>query len=89
MAVDYIVIDESKRQGAAIRQLVNYQGETIERLRSFKAVLDEMVDGADYTEIESELGLSVGEGITVYNLVTGALAAVDVYAVRTLVARLG
>jgi len=89
MATDYIGLDESKRHSQALRQLVNYQTESLERLRSCKAVLDEMIDGSDYSEIETELGLSAGEGEIVYNLIAGALAVVDVYAVQTVIARLG
>jgi len=84
---DYINISSDTRHGAAMRQAVNYQQETLERLRSLKATFDEMVDGADYSVIETQLGLQAGEGELVYNLHAGALAAVDVAAVTQFLAR--
>lgn len=86
---DYIDVSADTRHGAALRQAVNYQQESLERLASLKAVLDEMVDGADYTVVETQFGLSAGEGTLLYNLATGALAAIDVAAVTQFLGRLG
>lgn len=86
---DYIDISSDTRHGAAMRQAINYQQESLERLRALKAVFDEMVDGADYGVIETQLGLSAGEGELVYNLTSGALAAIDAVNVTQFLARLG
>ena len=86
---DYINISSDTRHGAAVRQAVNYTQETAERLTQLKALFDEMVDGADYSVIETQLGLEAGQGEIVYNLVAGAKGAMDVSAVTQFLARLG
>lgn len=89
MAVDYIDVSSDTRHGAALRQAVNYLQEALERLRVCQTTYDEMVDGADYSEIETQLGLTAGQGVLVYNLTVGAKAAVDVTDVTQFLARLG
>lgn len=86
---DYIHVSSDTRHGAALRQAVNYQQESLERLRALKATLDEMVAGADYSVIETRFGLQAGEGELVYNLTVGALAEIDVANVTQFLARLG
>ena len=44
------------------------------RLATLKADFDQMVNGADYTPLEAALGLTAGQGVIVYNLVSGASA---------------
>jgi hypothetical protein len=48
-----------------------------------------MVNGSDYTMIESLFGLNAGQGQTLYNLVVGANAAVNVSAVTQLINQVG
>lgn len=86
---DYIDVSTDTRHGALLRQAVNYQQESLERLRSLKAVLDEMVVGDDYTVIETQFGVAAGEGVLIYNLTAGALAEIDVSNVTQFLARLG
>lgn len=45
-----------------------------DQIRLLKEAMDQMIDGSDYTMLETAFGLSTGNGQTVYNLVAGTLA---------------
>lgn len=91
MAVDHISIDQTKRLGARLRRLVDKQRGELDEMIALKAIMDECVDGTDYTEIAVRFGIgsTTAEGQAVYNLLTGALAAINVFATQTLLARCG
>ena len=46
-------------------------------LRELQLLMTSMRDGADYSLIESKFSLEAGRGVTLYNMVTQALALVD------------
>ncbi len=52
-------------------------------------VLNAMVTNGSYTQIETLFGLSTGQGETLYNLVVGANAAINVSAVTQLINEVG
>jgi uncharacterized protein YecE (DUF72 family) len=89
MAVTYIKVDVSKRLGADLRQTVVHGAEFDERLHRLKEVMDTMIDGTDYSRIETEFGLVAGQGQTVYNLVAGAAAGTAATDIHQLLVRLG
>jgi hypothetical protein len=89
MAVTYIKVDISKRLGADLRQTVVYGGQFDERLHRLKDVMDTMIDGTDYSRLETEFGLAVGQGETVYNLVAGAATDTAGANITQLLNRLG
>ena len=49
-----------------------------------KDAMDSMSSGGSYGQIESEVGVPAGQGQPTYNLVTGAVAAINVAAVNQL-----
>lgn len=89
MAVTYISTNTSKRLGADLRQAVHALKEVRSDLRELKAVMETMIDGADYSLLETEFGLPVGLGDDTYNLVSGALADMEGANVNQTVIRLG
>jgi hypothetical protein len=89
MAVTYIKVDVSKRLGADLRQTVVYGEQFDERLHRLKDVMDTMIDGTDYSRLETEFGLVTGKGETVYNLVAGAATDVSGVNITQLLNRLG
>jgi hypothetical protein len=89
MAVTYIKVDVSKRLGADLRQTVVHGAEFDERLHRLKEVMETMIDGTDYSRIETEFGLVTGQGETVYNLVAGAATDTAAANIHQLLVRLG
>lgn len=89
MAVTYISTNTSKRLGADLRQAVHALKEVRSDLRELKAVMETMIDAADYSLLETEFGLSTGLGDDTYNLVSGALADMEGANVNQTVIRLG
>jgi hypothetical protein len=89
MAVTYIKVDVSKRLGADLRQTVVHGAEFDERLHRLKDVMDTMIDGTDYTRLETEFGVATGQGETVYNLVAGAATDTAAANITQLLNRLG
>jgi hypothetical protein len=89
MAVQYINIDSTKRLGSDLRQAVNYGTSFEQQLDKLQDVMETMIDGTDYSRLETEFGLATGKGETVYNLVTGALAALRTGDLAGVIARLG
>jgi hypothetical protein len=89
MAVTYIKVDLSKRLGADLRQTVVYGEQFDERLHRLKDVMDTMIDGTDYSRLETEFGVPTGQGETVYNLVAGAATDTAGANITQLLNRLG
>jgi hypothetical protein len=89
MAVTYIKVDVSKRLGADLRQTIVYGTEFDERLHRLKDVMDTMIDGTDYSRLETEFGVATGKGETVYNLVAGAATDTAGANITQLLNRLG
>jgi hypothetical protein len=89
MAVQYISIDSTKRLGSELRQTVNYGTSFEQQLDKLKDIMDTMIDGTDYSRLETDFGLATGKGETVYNLVTGSLTALRTGDLAGVIARLG
>jgi hypothetical protein len=89
MAVQYISIDSTKRLGSELRQAVNYGAAFDQQVVKLKEIMETMIDGTDYSRLETEFGLATGKGETVYNLVTGAATDVSGTNITQLLIRLG
>lgn len=89
MATSWITTNTSKRLGADLRQAVHALKEARSDFREIKGVMETMIDGADYTLLETEFGLPTGTGQTTYNLVSGALTDMDDANINQTVIRLG
>ena len=89
MATTYIPTNTSKRLGADLRQLSHSLKEARSDCRELKAVMETMIDGTDYTVLESEFGLATGDGQTTYNLVSGALMDLEDANIDQFIIRLG
>lgn len=89
MAFTHIALESPPRLGHKLRLAIEGGRTFLDALASLKAVMDTCVDGAIYTEIEVQFGLPVGQGQAAYNLTAGALAAVDVAAVKDFLNRIG
>lgn len=89
MAVQYISIDSTKRLGSELRQAINYGTAFDQQVVKLKEVMETMIDGTDYTRLETEFGLAAGKGETVYNLIAGAVTDVSGTNITQLLIRLG
>jgi hypothetical protein len=89
MAVQYISINSTKRLGSELRQAVNYGHAFDQSVLKLKEIMETMIDGTDYSRLETEFGLATGKGETVYNLVTGAVTDVSGTNITQLLIRLG
>lgn len=89
MAITYYQIDTTKRLGAKLRQTVDLQNLALDNLADVKTVMDKMIDGADYSALETNFGLAAGQGLAVYTLVVNALAVINVLTVTNFINQLG
>jgi hypothetical protein len=89
MATTFIPINTGQRLGGDLRRTVDLAREVLDRLEDIKRVMDTQVDGADYSQLESQFGLQTGHGDDVYNLVAGAYAQINVPNVLSLLDRCG
>jgi hypothetical protein len=92
MAVEYIKIDTTATGGqkaSELQNIVNTVEAAQERLPTIKSQMDKMIDGTDYTAIETYYKLPTGTGQTVYNLVAGAVTDIASNNLLQLVQRLG
>ena len=64
----------TQRCAAKLRECVDYLERYRTMLADIKASMDQMTDGATFTTLEAQFGLSAGKGSIVYNLVTGSNA---------------
>lgn len=74
MPLNQITVDTNKEHGAEAYNIVVAIEKLQDDVRKFKEQLDNMTDGASYTEIETRFGLPTGKGQTFYNLWAGASA---------------
>ncbi len=89
MAVQYILVDTSQRLGSELRQAVNYGNAFDTQVVRLKEIMETMIDGTDYSAVETNFGLQVGSGQTVYNLVSGAATDAGGTNIHQLLIRLG
>ena len=75
MAQNYISISQNVgRFAQSLLSVTNSLASQRDLLILLKRDMDQMVNGTDYTMLESNFGLPTGKGQTVYNLVAGAVA---------------
>ena len=89
MATTFIAIDTTQRLGSDARREIDRLRASLEGMSQLTDILPTMIDGTDYSLLETQLGLETGEGETFYNLFVGAQAAIDVSAVTQLLNRCG
>ncbi len=89
MSDNFIHIDTAKRLGSQLRNVVESTRGVLDALNKLKTIMDQQTDGATYTTIETEFGIPTGKGGTVYNLVAGSYAAVNVSAILQYISYLG
>ncbi len=89
MASNHIPIDTGLRLGQRLRRGVDVTREALTLLTEAKDVMEEMIDGTDYSVVEARYGLPAGKGQTAYNLVVAARTAVQSTATTQLINRLG
>jgi hypothetical protein len=91
MAIEYITIDTSVSggKGSELRNAVNQVESARERLQTLKIQMEAMIDAGDYTAVETNFGVGTGNGQDTYNLVTGALTALNGTNLSQLIKRLG
>lgn len=76
MATNWIPINTNQRLGADLRRTIDSLRGTIDQVRRLKDIMDQQIsNGSDYSEIDTQFGTPTGEGQTVYNLIAGLLAA--------------
>lgn len=80
MPNDFIAIDKSTVTATHAVKLQAFRDvlrDAYERGKEVKSIMDHMTDGSVWTTIEDKFGIATGSGQTVYNYVTGAMAALD------------
>lgn len=93
MPSDFIRVDQTTttlRAGALLAALASQLRATRNLAAQVKGIMDHNVAASDYTALESLFGVTAGNGLTVYNLVAGALAAINASTdAMTLIDRVG
>jgi hypothetical protein len=89
MAATYIAITASTQRAQQLQQYIRLLAQVDALGQQLAGQLNAMVNGNDYTEIETLFGLQTGQGQPLYNLVVGANAAVDVLAITQLINGVG
>ena len=74
MAINFITVDAGRTLGAQLLGCVDALRRNEATLRELKEIMDNMTDGITYTNIETNFGIPVGKGQTMYNLVSGAVS---------------
>lgn len=74
MAINYITVDHARQMGAEFLNIVETLRLYQDKLRQHKEIMENLTDGMTYVAIETQYGLPVGKGVTVYNLTTGAVS---------------
>lgn len=77
MADNHITINRASAQGNELLSNVIAFRSAYSRLAELKKQLDNQTPPANWTVIETQFGIPTGKGETMYNLVAGALSALD------------
>jgi hypothetical protein len=80
MAIDYIKIDTGSAgatQAIVLRSFVQALRASYEQGVKVKAVMDHNQDGANWTALEALFGLPATKGQVVYDMVNGAIGAME------------
>lgn len=86
---DRIRIGTSTTSANNLRSAIASLRAARDRIEYCKEIMDECIDGVDYSDLETEFGLSAGDGEAVYNLTAGAKANVDDSASQQFISRIG
>lgn len=67
-----IPYDTASATGQLLAELMNETASVRAKAQRLKDMFESMADGADYTQIETEVGgMTVGDGQATYNIVVG------------------
>lgn len=97
MAKEYISIDATTRHGGELLGAIRNLQNALDKMSELKEeMLRNVVDPTDYSDVATLFGLTVTGadsdhtiGLAAYNLLVGAVAAIDVTDVKNLIHRLG
>lgn len=89
MTATFIIVDTTKRLGAELRSVVDQLRQAKERLGKFKTIMETQADGADFSLVASQFGVESANGETIYNLVSGTVAALAAFDPTSMTNRLG
>lgn len=93
MAADHILINTAAAggKGAELYNIMTQAESVLAGLRGARDNMDQMINGGDYSMLETKFGIPTGQGPAAYNLVVGALAQIDTgsTAYKQMLARLG
>lgn len=87
MAADYIAVDRSKQLGNQMVRLANLIQESSDLAENLSEQGSHQFDGADYTQFESQFGLS-GNGANILFLLNSAKDALNASILKEFTARL-
>lgn len=91
MPIDNITVNSTSNQGGLLKQLESNLQNAVNLASQILNLMNQQTDGTTYTTIESQWGLTSGNGQTTYNLVAGlagAGGALTVSAVTQFLARM-
>lgn len=77
MAKDFVKIDTSTTtaiHASALKTSVRQMRDAYDKAIYLKQVMEHMIDGSDYSDVELYFGLPAGQGQAVYNLLAGAVS---------------
>jgi hypothetical protein len=77
MATLYVPVTLGSIHADRLMSAVNTLRNAECKLSSVKQVMDAMIDGADYSELETYFGLPTGEGSSVWTNVSNALTEIQ------------
>jgi len=89
MANNFITVDTTTRLGSQLRSCVVSMQGTLDLMDRLKLIMDNQTDNTIWTTVEAQFGIPAGKGQTTYNLVAGALAAINVTATQQFLDWLG
>lgn len=71
MATTYVPINTGQRLGAQLRNAIDQLQSAKQALSKLLAIANTQVNGSDYSMVETQFGLTTGQGQTTYNLIAG------------------
>ncbi len=77
MANNHVAVNTAVLRGASLQSLVFQLQQARGNLGQVKMVMDQCIDGSDYSALETLYGLPAGTGQTVYNIVAGAKSVME------------
>lgn len=90
MAVNYIRITTTNTKGGEVITLVDAVERAFNNLPTVVEQMNALIDGSNYTALETNFGVPTGQGQTFYNLVVGLSTALNTSAdVQQAIFRLG